>query len=129
MARGNVELQCTICNETVMVWKKFSQKWQVKSWQDEMLEDASEFVCEHCEKELHEKEVSRINEKYNPASLNGSEKQVAWAEDIRLKAIKMFANDEKIIKFICSLNDAVWFIDYRNNLETAVQEAYFNGKY
>lgn len=86
-------------------------------------------LCSACYKAEKQAEEKSFAEKYELPELQGSEKQISWAESIRMEKIKAFENEKPAIRkgagddFADFLNEfadkyyknnsASWWIDHR----------------
>lgn len=99
-----------------------------------------ERVCPECQAIENEKEVSALREKYGAADadlpmLNGTDKQILWAEKIRNKfqeevrtftAKKSYSDDEMIIRIaidrIFGIASAKWWIESRDDATRMIKK-------
>jgi len=103
------------CGHTV-VERRFGGKYE------EQLAKARRMLCPECYRAERRAEAAKAVEGIELAALTGTEKQVAWAEDIRARFVlelraKYPVNNDGMAKLLAALNRrtaASWWIDRRN---------------
>jgi len=119
-------VNCAECNEEyrVQMYGKIKQReWKVENWNG---------ICDDCKEQLRQQELKDAQaaaQEIDLPALEGSEKQIAWAEKIRIQLVEKFnetakkaadggaANLNKAIEAFekaCENPSASWWIDYRD---------------
>lgn len=122
MARGTVTCTCKKCGATFTKTKYCGNRRDADSWETWAASHIT--LCDDCrEAERKEKLAEKLSD---CAALSGSEKQIAWADSIRLQFLNGVADaiestDEEyrplldqVINYIKSITSASWWIDHRN---------------
>ena len=134
MARVKIELVCKCCGEKfthIQFCSKREAAYSYEEWAKKNITVCSECYSENKkaeEKAKQEEEKAKQEEtqkNLNLAELSGTEKQIAWAADIRRKAIAIVMNrvtlNEKFINAVNVKTEAKWWIENRNEFSS------FNG--
>lgn len=134
MARVKIELVCECCGEKFTHIHFCNNRDDAYSYEEWAKKNIT--VCSECytknneaeEKAKQEEEKAKQEEaqkNLNLVELAGTEKQIAWATDIRRTAIavvmKRVTLNEKFINVVNSKSDAKWWIENRNDFSS------FNG--
>lgn len=126
MAVGTVIRICEKCGKEYEIRKKFMNRREADSWEEYMNGfEKRNGLCRECyhekmeaERAAKEAEDAAKAGRLNMVELNGSEKQVAWANKIRVKLVlmateKINANDT-FWEYVNKKTDASWWIDHRD---------------
>lgn len=126
MAKASVTLTCPDCGCEFIKSKTCCNRREADEW-EAWVASHGPWMCPGCYKEHARAEERRKNEEAIAATgatlppLTGSEKQVAWAEDIRanaiataVKSLKDDVDKAAIIADLCAgKTEAKWWIDAR----------------
>ncbi len=113
MSIGRITKTCPICGKEYEVTKKCYNSREAQNW-EEYMSGIEDRMCPECYKESKKNELLKNVEKYNLPELVGTEKQVAWAEDIRAKLVsKVSKPTEKFFELVNAKTSAKWWIDNR----------------
>ena len=126
MAKGSVTLTCSECGCEFVKTKFCVNRKEADGWEAWMASHGP-WLCPGCYKEHARAEERRKNDEAISATgatlppLTGTEKQVAWAEDIRAQAIARVVRNLKdgvdkpaIVADLCAgKTEAKWWIDTR----------------
>lgn len=142
MAKAKIELKCKKCGCEFVHTREFMKRSEANNYEEWAKENIK--ICSKCRKdEKDNNEVAKALEilKSYPAlcELNGTEKQVAWANKIRAKIaselVQLSKRPEKIFAYINAIKDASWWIENREYFDcgwrTAINrlcEYYTTGK-
>ena len=114
MSIGRVTKTCPICGKEYEITKKCYNSREAQNW-EEYMNGIENSMCPDCYKESKKNELLKSVEKYNLPELTGSEKQIAWAEDIRAKLVsKVSKPTEKLLELVSDKTAAKWWIDNRD---------------
>ena len=114
MSIGRITKTCPICGKEYEISKKFASGKEARNW-EEFMSGTENGMCPECYKESKKKELLESVEKYNLPELTGSEKQIAWAEEIRAKLVsKVSKPTEKFFELVNTKTSAKWWIDNRD---------------
>lgn len=124
MAKVKVKIICKKCGCEFIHVRDFSSRAEADNYEEWAKENIK--ICNKCHK--HEKENKEVEEaleilKSYPelCELNGTEKQIAWANKIRAKIVSKLAKrskiPEKTIGNINTIKKADWWIDNRECFE------------
>lgn len=134
MARVKIELVCECCGEKFVHTHFCNNRDAADSYEEWAKENIK--VCSECysKNKQAEEKAKQAEEKakqkeaqsdLNLSELSGTEKQIAWAADIRRKAIAIVMNrvtlNEKFISAVNAKSEAKWWIENRNDFSS------FNG--
>lgn len=95
MAKAKAECTCKKCGNTFIVTAYRRNTTEAASFVAWAVENITE--CKECETAEKKAEMDKVKDGI-PAQLTGSEKQIAWAEDIRAKLVsasRAYANSRK----------------------------------
>lgn len=127
MARAIATCTCSRCGKSFERIKYCSNRREADSWESWVSSNIT--VCDECRKKEHEEAVSE--KRAGLVKLSGSEKQVAWAENIRDRFVDGIADaisstDEEfipllnqVINYTKSITSASWWINHRSFLDSA----------
>lgn len=142
MAKVRMKIKCEKCGCEFIHTREFAKRSEADNYEEWAAENIK--ICNKCHK--HEKENKEVEEaleilKSYPelCELNGTEKQVAWANKIRAKVASELAQrskkPKKTFADINTIKEASWWIDNREyfelNWRTALnrlREYYATGK-
>lgn len=85
-----------------------------EEYRQEVLEDYKNHVCYKCEAKAREEELKESMPNIELTPLQGTEKQIAWAEDIRNKMLDKCKDNAEIMQIILTETSAKYFIENRN---------------
>lgn len=119
MAKAKLEVVCKCCGEKFTIERTFSSRKEADSWLE--WADGSIDTCKECRKKEEEAKIDmKLSEKgIELSELEGSEKQIAWAEKIRKSVVRDFLNRDVSDKFWNLLNSVTeakfWIENVRIN--------------
>ncbi len=123
MAKGKITAQCKHCGEYFTIERTFYNRYEADNW-EKCYENYYD-CCSKCYKEQKRKKEEEAAAKitkecgYNLPELEGSAKQVAWANKIRADFIK---NENWAIKIVKRWNEETKkkkMVDIKKNLEVS----------
>lgn len=126
MAVGTVTRICEKCGKEYEIRKKFMNRREADSWEEYMNGfEKTNGLCRECyhekmeaERATKEAEDAAKIEQFNMVELNGSEKQIAWANKIRTRLITMVTEQRNVNdtfwEYVNKKTDASWWIDHRD---------------
>lgn len=116
MTIARVELICKDCGKTFEMTRKFHNSRQAQEWED-FMRDAKDYRCRDCHFKAENKRKAGLVKDCELVPLEGSEKQIAWAEGIRGKfvydALAKHPSD-KFWELVNAKTSASWWIDCRD---------------
>lgn len=116
MSIGRVIKKCAVCGEVYTIEKKFKSSPEAYNWEQSM-SGIEGGMCKKCYRNKKNAENVAAVEAYNLVELTGSEKQIAWANNIRakltLEAIKNVEAKNELLQMINTKTTAKWWIDNR----------------
>lgn len=128
MTIAKVELRCKKCGKLYEVRHKCYNSRQAREWEEYM--EGQDGLCRDCYHEKQNAESTEYAKQFDLVELEGSEKQIAWAEKIRADFIKQAMPHDPQPKFwelVNSKNSASFWIDVRfkslSELVRMLQEA------
>lgn len=120
MAVGKVTCTCSKCGKEIVLTKKFFKREDANNW-EEYMKESNDFVCYECkkadEKEKMRQAMEEMEKDLELPKLEGSEKQVRWARELRykfLRDLKTYRNEMVSLEDINSMVQAKFWIDHRN---------------
>ena len=116
MSIGRVIKKCTVCGEVYTIEKKFKSSPEAYNWEQSM-SGIEGGMCKKCYRNKKNAENVAAVEAYNLVELTGSEKQIAWANNIRAELVAKALESKPKKKFFDLVNektDAKWWIDHRH---------------
>lgn len=122
MAVGKVTCTCSKCGKEIVLTKKFFKREDANNW-EEYMKESNDFVCYECkkadEKEKMRQAMEEMEKDLELPKLEGSEKQVRWARELRYKFLKSFKTYRKKYEMVSledinSMVQAKFWIDHRN---------------
>lgn len=122
MAVGKVTCTCSKCGKEIVLTKKFFKREDANNW-EEYMKESNDFVCYECkkadEKEKMRQAMEEMEKDLELPKLEGSEKQVRWARELRykfLKSLKTYRKKYEMVSLedINSMVQAKFWIDHRN---------------
>lgn len=143
MAKSSLDFTCTECGSAFTISKFFHSREEANSWEEYSKNDGMKGICPACRRKFAIEErdkknaeiIEEMGKMYNSVfknplpQLEGTEKQVKWAESIRAK-IYIFAfrafNLKSASRFILALNeytDSTFWIDLNDALQMSPQKA------
>ena len=126
MSYGTVTRICEKCGKEYEIRKKFMNRREADSWEEYMNGfEKTNGLCRECyhekmEAERAAKEAEDVAkaEQFNMVELNGSEKQIAWANKIRAKLVLMVTEQRNVNdtfwEYVNKKTDASWWIEHRD---------------
>lgn len=127
MARAIAMCTCNRCGKSFKKIKYCSNRREADSWESWVSSNIT--VCDECRKKEHEEAL--LEKRAGLVKLSGSEKQVAWAENIRDRFVSgiedaISSTDEEfipllnqVVDYTKSITSASWWIEHRNFLDSA----------
>lgn len=138
MAKASVKLICEVCGESFTWFRQCGNRDEanrVEKWARESIT-----VCPRCsfeaKKELENEKAKEKTEKLSLPRLEGTEKQVAWANTIRLKFVEVYEKESALTArryvrrcrvfedILRSETQATFWIDKRNFMYRELIEEY-----
>lgn len=125
MSYGTVTRICEKCGKEYEIRKKCGNSRDAANWEEYMNSfEKRTGLCKECyhekmEAERAAKEAEDVAkaEQFNMVDLNGSEKQIAWANKIRAKLVLMATEQRNVNdtfwEYVNKKTDASWWIDHR----------------
>lgn len=120
MAVGKVTCTCSKCGKEIVLTKKFFKREEANNW-EEYMKESNDFVCYECkkadEKEKMKQAIEEMEKDLELSELEGSEKQVRWARELRykfLRDLKTYRNEMVSLEDINSITQAKFWIDHRD---------------
>lgn len=120
MAVGKVTCTCSKCGKEIVLTKKFFKREDANNW-EEYMKESNDFICYECkkadEKEKMRQAMEEMEKDLELPKLEGSEKQVRWARELRykfLRDLKTYRNEMVSLEDINSMVQAKFWIDHRN---------------
>ena len=122
MAVGKVTCTCSKCGKEIVLTKKFFKREDANNW-EKYMKESNDFVCYECkkadEKEKMRQAMEEMEKDLELPKLEGSEKQVRWARELRykfLKSLKTYRKKYEMVSLedINSMVQAKFWIDHRN---------------
>lgn len=131
MAKASITCKCPECGAEYTWMKTCYNRREADSW-EAWAAGQSDRLCPECYRKAQREAATKAGaeqaRKDRLPALTGSEKQIAWAEAIRGKAIATWDRcDIKtearplLIECISGHLEAKWWIDNRSNLECATE--------
>lgn len=134
MAVGKVTVTCCKCGREVTLSKNFFKRGDANNW-EEYMRDNDKFVCYECkkadEKEKLKQAVEEMEKELELPELEGSEKQVKWARELRynfLKSLKTYRKRYEMVSLedVNSIVQAKFWIDHRNEQTHEIAKSIFD---
>lgn len=136
MAKATVEIICSECGNRFKHSKVFGSRADADRYENWALEHIK--VCPECANkhriESEQAKAEQEKSEYGLVKLNGTEKQVAWADRIRAKffeALRKMIKPtaiEKVVSVINHYDSAAWWIEKRIDTEVNVKAFYLEMK-
>lgn len=129
MAKATATCTCIKCSNTFYRYATKANRREADSWVQ--WAEANINLCPDC---YNAERMERARGGAELCELEGSPKQVAWAEDIRDKFLKSTtANTNKLYQAtrrfaVEHINSAKWWIERRNDFHQAINEVYAANK-
>lgn len=122
MAMANVEVKCDHCGEWYTVRKECHKRSEADSF-EEYIKAQDTHTCPKCyaaqKREEGLNERGNLEQKFEVPEIDGTEKQIAYAKDIRYRYLKSVGDLKKpkninvVKEFFKSKTSARWWIDNR----------------
>lgn len=120
MAVGKVNCICCKCGKEIVLTKNFFKRKDADNW-EEWMKEINDFVCYECkkadEKEKMKQAMEEMEKDLELSELEGSEKQVRWARELRykfLRDLKTYRNEMVSLEDVNSITQAKFWIDHRD---------------
>lgn len=124
MAKAVAVCTCWTCGKTFKKEKICQNRQDAESFESWAADNITE--CPECwgkrkteEREAKKNEMTNEMERVGMAALDGTEKQIKWAANIRLKfydQAKKLCNQEAVSWCLQNLNSAKWWIENRDDV-------------
>lgn len=134
MAVGKVNCICYKCGKEIVLTKKFFKRKDANDF-EEYMKEINDFVCYECkkadEKEKKRQAMEEMEKDLELSELEGSEKQVRWARELRykfLKSLKTYRKRYEMVSLedINSMVQAKFWIDHRDEDAYDIAKSIFN---
>lgn len=115
---ASIELECIGCGDTFTHEKPCPTAEKAESYENWAIRHI--VLCPNCYRSLHmsveAKKANELMDALDAPELDGSPRQVSWAEDIRRKYALEFALQKPTQEFweaFCRITSAKWWIDHK----------------
>lgn len=132
MAVGKVNCICCKCGKEIALTKKFFKRKDANDF-EEYMKEINDFVCYECkkadEKEKKRQAMEEMEKDLELSELEGSEKQVRWARELRykfLRDLKTYRNEMVSLEDVNSIVQAKFWIDHRNEQTHEIAKSIFD---
>ncbi len=122
---ASIDLECIGCGDVFTHEKPCPSEEKAESYKSWAVKHI--VLCPNCYRSLHmsveARKTNELMEALDAPELNGTPKQVSWAEDIRRKYALEFALQKPSQEFwdaFCSITEAKWWIDNKGAISLKI---------
>jgi hypothetical protein len=124
MAQAKAICKCHKCGEEFVIYKTCYNRREADNFEEYASKHYT--VCKACHKKSEDDKAKEATVNIPLVALTGSDKQIAWANDIRAKAVAnilRYNPKDAFFNLINAKTEARWWIDNRYDLSTVTDFA------